>query len=396
MTTRRVHAGNRWLAGFTATLLLAVALVGLAPVGSVGAQAVPLLTVTKTADSATINAGDPIGFTITIASTGNGDVTLVHLTDQLFNVLPSAPDWTETTGNASCTIDGANLLSCSFASIASGTPAITLHVTAPTTQQDCGQTGNQALIDFEDFNGRFGTGSSNTASVDIICPTPAPTDTPTETATAVPPPPPLLTISKVADNATITAGDPIGFTITITNTGAGAATNVDLLDVLSQLNLPSAPAWTESPDNPFCLFDPSFDLHCDFGTIASGAPPITVHITAPTTDQDCGGVENTVRDSNETLQASASVTIVCPTATPPPTATETEIPATEVPTGTSAATETTVPATATSETTGGVTDLPNTGSSPGSGSGRTEVWLLLALLAVTAAGITGVRVKRSR
>jgi uncharacterized repeat protein (TIGR01451 family) len=275
MTTSRVHAGNRWLAGITVTL----------------PQAVPLLTVTKSADSATINGGETIGFTITIASTGNGDVTLVHLTDQLFSVLPSAPAWTEITDNASCTIDVSNLLSCSFASIVSGAPAITLHVTAPTTQLDCGQTGNQAFIDFEDFNGRSGSGSSNIASVDIVCPTPAPTDTPTNTPTETP-----------TDTPTNTP--------TVTNT-----------------------------------------------------PP--------------------------------------PGATDTPFPTETSIPATEAPTETAAPTETptstdTPAATATSETTGGVTDLPNTGGGPESGVGGNELWLLVTLLVVIGVGVGGFHARRSR
>jgi uncharacterized repeat protein (TIGR01451 family) len=234
-------------------------------------------------------------------------------------------------------------------------------------------------------------------------PTTAPTDTPinspTETATTVPPPPPLLTISKVADNANISAGDPIGFTITVTSPDTGDATNVTVHDFLFDV-LPSQPgttdtAWTETTGNQFCNMTPSGDFNCQFGNIASGAPPITLHLTAPTTEQDCGTVENGARleDDFQITSVSASVTINCPTSTPAVTSTaeptETALPTTEVPTGTPAAT-------ATSDTTGGVTDLPNTGSSPGSGSGRTGIWLLLALLAVTGIGIGGVRARRAR
>jgi uncharacterized repeat protein (TIGR01451 family) len=188
MKKKCVHDGNRWLLSLTAMLLLAAALAGLVPGRTAGAQQVPLLTVTKVADNATITAGDEIGFTITITSTNNGDVTLVHLTDQLFNVLPSAPSWTETTGNASCTIDGSNLLSCDFASIVSSAPPIMLHVTAPTAEQDCGQTSNDALVGFDDFNGRSQSVTSNTASVEIVCPTATstPTDIPTSTPTDTP------------------------------------------------------------------------------------------------------------------------------------------------------------------------------------------------------------------
>jgi hypothetical protein len=167
--------------------------------------------------------------------------------------------------NASCTIDVSNLLSCTFDSIPSGASSIALHVTALTTQQDCGQATNQALYDFEDFNGRFSAGSSNTESVEIICPTPTntPTDTPTETAT-------------------------------VTNTPTSTPTEV----------------------------------------------------------------------STEVA-----------------TATDTAIPATEEPT------ETTVAATATIETTGGVTELPNTGGGSRAGSEQSGFWLVLVLLTAIGVGV---------
>ena len=157
-------------------------LAGLAPVRSVSAQPAAVLTLTKTTDNATINAGDPIGFTITTASTGNGNATSVFLTDFL-GFLPSNPTWTETTGNTACSFDGPTL-NCIFGMIPSGAPSITVHVTAPTTQQDCGTVTNTATI-------LFGEEQSLTddASVTIegpTCPTPTPTEMPTETQTSTP------------------------------------------------------------------------------------------------------------------------------------------------------------------------------------------------------------------
>src|SRR5215207_8610700 len=76
---------------------------GLAPVRSVGAQAA-VLTLTKTADNATINAGDEIGFDITVANSSGGTSGTVTLSD-FVNFLPSNPTWTEGPDNPDCSID---------------------------------------------------------------------------------------------------------------------------------------------------------------------------------------------------------------------------------------------------------------------------------------------------
>src|SRR5207244_2836547 len=50
-----------------------------------------------------------------------------------------------------------------------------------------------------------------------------------ETVTATPP---NLHITKTADAGTVSAGDPIGFAITVNNTGTGTATGVTVHDTL--------------------------------------------------------------------------------------------------------------------------------------------------------------------
>src|SRR4029077_7483987 len=43
----------------------------------------PSLKITKTADAATVNAGQPIGFTVTLTNSGLGDATGVTISDPL-------------------------------------------------------------------------------------------------------------------------------------------------------------------------------------------------------------------------------------------------------------------------------------------------------------------------
>src|SRR5262249_39956866 len=49
---------------------------------------------------------------------------------------------------------------------------------------------------------------------------------------------PDLTVSKKADDNHVNAGDPVGFTVTISNSGAGQANGVSLMDTL-----PSGVTW---------------------------------------------------------------------------------------------------------------------------------------------------------
>jgi uncharacterized repeat protein (TIGR01451 family) len=301
-------------------------MVGLLPVRSVGAQAAPL-ALTKTADNATINAGDEIGFTITIASTGTGNATSVLLTDFL-GFLPSNPTWTETTSNAACSFDVGPIMTCIFGTIVSGAPPITLHLTAPTTLQDCGTVTNTATLQFGEEQSLFDDESVTVAGPSCPTATPTPTNTPTETPTETPTDTPTNTPT---DTPTSTPTETPSPTPTGTATATGTAMSTETALATS----------TETP-------------------------PIVCCAETATATVDVGATETAVTG-----------------------ATETALPATEVPTAPPTST-------ATSEAAAPVSELPSTGGGPDSGSGRGEIWLLVALLVVTGVGIRGVRARRSR
>ncbi|HEY2546872.1 MAG TPA: putative Ig domain-containing protein [Candidatus Acidoferrum sp.] len=109
---------------------------------------------------------------------------------------------------------------------------------------------------------------------------------------------PALTISKTADNATVTAGSTIGFTVTISNTGNGAATGLMLTDPLptggneffqwtidSTTGNPADFTINGSPGSQSLAFSSNF-LASD--SLAAGQS-ISVHITTPTTSGDVSG-----------------------------------------------------------------------------------------------------------
>ena len=114
-----------------------------------------------------------------------------------------------------------------------------------------------------------------------------------------------IDVDKVADAASITAGDQIGFTVTLKNTGKGQAKGIQFTDVL-----PAGFAWSISPESAGwsiaagkLVFAPA--------TLAAGATT-TVHVIAPTDKEDCGTVTNTAsvttaNDGSDTDDAKVDV-----------------------------------------------------------------------------------------
>jgi uncharacterized repeat protein (TIGR01451 family) len=91
-----------------------------------------------------INAGDQIGFDITVSNTGTAPVHGVHVTD----ALPAGLDWEiGSTDGDDCKITGpvgTQVLTCDEATVAPGDFFIT-HVQAQTDADDCGKVYNAGL-----------------------------------------------------------------------------------------------------------------------------------------------------------------------------------------------------------------------------------------------------------
>ena len=106
---------------------------------------------TKTADAATVDAGDPIGFTITVANGGPGLAKDVVLSDPLPAGLTVA-GWAKASGPTGCTVTGAvgsQTLSCARVDLASGA-SYSVHITAATSFADCAtyaQHGDGACVE---------------------------------------------------------------------------------------------------------------------------------------------------------------------------------------------------------------------------------------------------------
>lgn len=124
---------------------------------------------------------------------------------------------------------------------------------------------------------------------------------------------PFVEFAKVANDATIEAGDVARFTISGTNTGGSAANSVVVTDVLPDSGL----AWAENPDVPQCSIadDPGGDvLTCSFSNFAVGAS-FSVTVEAVTSSERCDYVlSNTASlavNGRVRKTASASISVTC-------------------------------------------------------------------------------------
>ena len=289
--------------------------------------ALPVIHIEKTADASQVNAGDDIGFRMTLWNTGNGDAKGATLTDPL----PQNPgtSWSVDAAGAGFA-DGAD---CSIAPVA-GVPTLTcgpetvpaggtssdkststfwVHITSHTnasTGGDCVETSG--VVDNTGHVSTTNDGSDQSEAT--VC-------------VALP----VIHIEKTADASQVNAGDDIGFRMTLWNTGNGDAKGATLTDPL-----PQNPGTSWSVDAAGAGFADGAD--CSIAPVA-GVPTLTcgpetvpaggtssdkststfwVHITSHTnasTGGDCvetsGVVDNTGHVSTTNDGSDQSEATVC-------------------------------------------------------------------------------------
>jgi uncharacterized repeat protein (TIGR01451 family) len=246
----------------------------------------PNISVTKTADQGTINAGDTAAFTIVVTNNGPGTANNVTLNDPL----PAGVAWSINPAVAGCSISSGTL-SCTFATLDEGASK-TIHVSGVTDAADCGTLSNTAVVAASNESQTDTQDNSSTATITVNCPD--------------------LVITKTPDQGTVSAGDGIGFTVVAANNGDGTAHGVTVSDTLPTNG---GLDWSVDAANSDagCSIT-SGVLTCDFGDLGSGESR-SVHLTSPTTADSCGDVNNTasVTTSNDGGGSdTATITVNCP------------------------------------------------------------------------------------
>src|SRR4029078_3893484 len=181
-----------------------------------------VIHIVRTPDAAQVNAGEPIGFTLTVYNDGEGDAHGVKLTDTL--PVKAGLDWSiagQGSGWAdSCSID-LGVLTCGGTdgvtvpgNTSQADSTFTVHITSPTTTATGGLCpGGSGVV-------------SNTGDVTTT------NDGSGESSASACVAAPAIHIVKTADAAQVNVGSAIGFTLTVYNDGSGAAHGVTLSDTL--------------------------------------------------------------------------------------------------------------------------------------------------------------------
>jgi uncharacterized repeat protein (TIGR01451 family) len=245
------------------------------------------IKIVKTPDAAQVNAGEDIGFTLTVYNAGAGDAHGVTLTDTL--PVKAGLDWSiddQGTGWAdTCSIDS-GLLTCGGANgvtVQANTTqeksTFTVHITSPTTAETGGTCpeGSGVIDNTGDVSTTNDGSGESTASTCVAAP--------------------AIHIVKTADAAKVNVGSPIGFLMTVYNDGSGDAKGVTLSDTLpTNAGLSWSIASQGAGWNGSCAIAAG-KLTCGPVTVPHGttqaASTFTVHITSPTTGATGGDCPNT-------------------------------------------------------------------------------------------------------
>jgi uncharacterized repeat protein (TIGR01451 family)/fimbrial isopeptide formation D2 family protein len=260
----------------------------------------PGLTINKSGP-ATVQQGTSITYTVTVSNSGNATAFNVQISDVVPSPLTN-PVGTPSQGSCTTTT---NTVNCSLGTIQGG-GSVTISITASVPAGQCVQIQNQATGTHEVNEQNVAIQSSNTVTTQI-------------TGCAPPPPPgsPVLSVIKTADAAVVQSGSPIGFTITVSNSGSAAANNVTLSDTI-----PAVPGVTWSINGGTGAAQCSLtgnSLSCSFGTLSPGASK-SVHIVSTATSTNSCGTFTNVAVANSSNAGSATgqatVTVECPAGTP--------------------------------------------------------------------------------
>jgi uncharacterized repeat protein (TIGR01451 family) len=225
-----------------------------------------------------------VTFTTVISNTGAGRAKDVTVSQPL----PGGVAWHAS--DPDCTI-AASTLTCSLGTLAAGATR-TVTVDGPTDGGDCGTLTSTASVSASNEAASDLANNSSTATATVNCG--------------------ALGLELTPDAASISAGEPIGFLLRASNTGAGAAADVHLTD-----DLPGGgPAWTVDGGTAAtdCVIAAG-TLDCRLGRLAPNAE-LTVHVSSTTAiDAACGDVASHARVESATAgpaEALGTTTIACP------------------------------------------------------------------------------------
>ena len=249
----------------------------------------PNLTLTKTADAASVNAGSQIGFTVTLGNTGVGPATTVAINDPL--PAGTGVSWSLASAVTGWSITGTaptQTLVYSASSFAAGATT-SVHVISSTTSASCATYPNTATV-------TLGNGTAPdpaSASITVGCGT--------------------LGITKTPATQTVSAGTSFSWTVTLTNNGPGVASGAAISDPLPTL---TGVSYTVGAGSAASCAITAGTLNCGPVDLAASGTLVAIINATTTAGTSCSssGITNTATGSAtglSSVQASATTTINC-------------------------------------------------------------------------------------
>jgi uncharacterized repeat protein (TIGR01451 family) len=236
---------------------------------------------------ASSTVGSSFSYGVTVTNTGQGTLNNVTVTDNVSGALSvTAVSFTSPGGPGSCPIN--QNVSCNVGTLNAGQSA-TVTITVTAGANSCPSVQNTASVSAD---GISGSKASDTITTTIPCPTGQPS----------------LSLAKTG-TATVSPGGAISYTVTVSNSGTAAATNVVITDNLNDsLNVTSASSTIGA-----CAVGALNVVTCTIGTLAASgqsgsSATITINATAPT--GTCPTITNQATGSHAggTIPASDTVT----------------------------------------------------------------------------------------
>ena len=249
----------------------------------------PDVTVTKSSNVAIATIGDTVTYNVRVGNAGSATAHHVTLSDSL----PADIDWSINNAAEFELSNGSLTLRGQPTDLPAGASR-SVEVTGIVTAQTCASTLTNVASMAATNEPRANRGNNTSvASIAIRCAN--------------------LQLAKIADASPVTAGEDIGFLLTVTNAGPGMATGVVLSD-----DLPANAGldWTidvTGSDAGCAIFAGA--LTCSFGSLPAGGGA-HAHVTSPTTSSSCGAVSNSATAVADNAISSASslatLTVDCP------------------------------------------------------------------------------------
>lgn len=181
---------------------------------TITAQPVPLVSITKTANSTTLSPGGSVQYTVTVANAGSAPADGATVSDPIAVGIASQTWTCAATGGATCAGGGTGAISDTIAAFPAGS-SVTYTVNGILAATPPSQITNTATA---------------TPPSGGLC---VPSNAPPCVASSTLPVAPVIGITKTADTSTIVPGGTVTYTVTVSNLGSSAADGTTLSDPLA-------------------------------------------------------------------------------------------------------------------------------------------------------------------